>query len=181
MQAVLEAEMTEALSAEKSARVDGRQGYRSGYYSRSLVTRVGTLELRVPRDRSGLFSTALFERYQRSTEKALVSALAEMYVQGVSTRKVKEVTETLCGHSFSASSVSEMNRTLDTALTAFATRGLGGGRMAALLRAFSAQCAGSPAAAGQRRLPARAALDLRPARTGRGAARPGGVAEQVEQ
>ena len=51
VQAVLEAEMTEALSAEKSARVDGRQGYRSGYYSRSLVTRVGTLELRVPRDR----------------------------------------------------------------------------------------------------------------------------------
>jgi hypothetical protein len=101
VQAVLEAEMTEALSAEKSARVDGRQGYRSGYYSRSLVTRVGTLELRVPRDRSGLFSTALFERYQRS-EKALVSALAEMYVQGVSTRKIKEVTETLCGHSFSA-------------------------------------------------------------------------------
>ena len=99
VQAVLEAEMTEALSAEKSARVDGRQGYRSGYYSRSLVTRVGTLDLRVPRDRSGLFSTALFERYQRS-EKALVSALAEMYVQGVSTRKVKEVTETLCGHSF---------------------------------------------------------------------------------
>ena len=123
VQAVLEAEMTEALSAEKSARVDGRQGYRSGYYSRSLVTRVGTLELRVPRDRSGLFSTALFERYQRS-EKALVSALAEMYVQGVSTRKVKEVTETLCGHSFSATSVSEMNRTLDTALTAFATRRL---------------------------------------------------------
>src|ERR1700761_8427158 len=121
VQAVLEAEMTETLSAEKSARVEGRQGYRSGYYSRSLTTRVGTLELRVPRDRAGLFSTALFERYQRS-EKALVSALAEMYVQGVSTRKVKEVTETLCGHGFSATLVSEMNRTLATALTAFATR-----------------------------------------------------------
>jgi putative transposase len=79
------------------------------------------LELRVPRDRSGLFSTALFERYQRS-KNALVDALAEMYVQGVSTRKVKEVTETLCGHGFSATLVSEMNRTLDTALTAFATR-----------------------------------------------------------
>ena len=122
VQAVLEAEMTEALSAEKSARIEGRQGYRSGYYS--LTTRVGTLELRVPRDRSGLFSTALFERYQRS-EKALVSALAEMYVQGVSTRKVKEVTETLCGHSFSASTVSEMNRTLDAALRAFAAAAAG--------------------------------------------------------
>lgn len=115
--------MTEALAAERSERVDGRLGYRSGSYSRSLITRLGTIELRVPRDRAGLFSTELFERYQRS-ERALVSALAEMYVQGVSTRKVKAVTETLCGHSFSASSVSEMNRTLDVALTAFATRRL---------------------------------------------------------
>ncbi len=123
IQAALEAEMTEALAAERSERVDGRLGYRSGSYSRSLITRVGTIELRVPRDRSGLFSTELFERYQRS-ERALVSALAEMYVQGVSTRKVKAVTETLCGHSFSASSVSEMNRKLDAALTAFATRRL---------------------------------------------------------
>ncbi len=123
IQAALEAEMTQALAAERSERVDGRLGYRSGWYSRSLITRVGSIELRVPRDRSGLFSTELFERYQRS-ERALVSALAEMYVQGVSTRKVKAVTETLCGHSFSASSVSEMNKTLDAALTAFATRRL---------------------------------------------------------
>ncbi|WP_428490753.1 IS256 family transposase [Rhodopila sp.] len=123
IQAALGAEMTEALAAERSERVDGRLGYRSGSYSRSLITRVGSIELRVPRDRSGLFSTELFERYQRS-ERALVSALAEMYVQGVSTRKVKAVTETLCGHSFSASSVSEMNKTLDAALTAFAARQL---------------------------------------------------------
>jgi Transposase, Mutator family len=68
------------------------------------VTRVGTLELRVPQDRAGRFSTELFERYQRS-EKALVAALAEMYVQGVSTRKVKAVTEELCGHAFSASTL----------------------------------------------------------------------------
>jgi len=123
IQSALEAEMTEALAAERSERVGSRLGYRSGFYSRSLITRVGTIELRVPRDRSGLFSTELFERYQRS-ERALVSALAEMYVQGVSTRKVKAVTEQLCGHSFSASSVSEMNKTLDAALTAFATRRL---------------------------------------------------------
>ena len=64
----------------------GRQGYRSGYYGRTLITRVGKLELRVPQDRAGRFSTELFERYQRS-ERALVAALAEMYVQGVSTRK----------------------------------------------------------------------------------------------
>ncbi|BCH19127.1 hypothetical protein MesoLjLa_59780 [Mesorhizobium sp. L-2-11] len=63
------------------------------------MTRVGVLELRVPQDRAGRFSTELFEHYQRS-EKALVSALVEMYVQGVSTRKVKANTEELCGHAF---------------------------------------------------------------------------------
>ena len=72
-------------------------GYGAGYYPRGLVTRVGKLELRVPRDREGRFSTELFERYQRS-EQVPVSALAEMYIQGVSTRKVTAITEELCGH-----------------------------------------------------------------------------------
>ena len=67
--------------AEKGERVEGRLSYRSGYYSRSLVTRVGKLELRVPQDRHGRFSTEIFERYQRS-EKALVAALTQMYIQG---------------------------------------------------------------------------------------------------
>ena len=77
----------------------------------------------MPRDRDGRFSTELFERYQRS-EKALVSALAEMYVQGVSTRKVKAVTEELCGHAFSASTISQINKGLDGALSRFANRPL---------------------------------------------------------
>ena len=81
LQEVLEAEMTDALGAEKGARTEGRRGYRSGYYSRTLVTGVGKLELRVPQDRDGRFSTELFARCQRS-EQALVSTLAEMYVQG---------------------------------------------------------------------------------------------------
>src|ERR1700746_782627 len=102
VQEILEAEMTETLGAEKGERSEGRLGYRSGYYPRSLITRVGKIELKVPQDRQGRFSTELFERYQRS-EKALVAALAEMYVQGVSTRKVKQVTEELVGHAFSAS------------------------------------------------------------------------------
>jgi putative transposase len=84
---------------------------------------VGKLELRVPQDREGRFSTQLFERYQRS-EKALVSALAEMYVQGVSTRKVKAITEELCGHTFSASAISEINKKLDEDLSQFASRRL---------------------------------------------------------
>lgn len=120
---VLEAEMDEALGAGKSERVEGRLGYRSGYRSRTLITRVGKLELRVPQDREGRFSTQLFERYQRS-EKALVSALAEMYVQGVSTRKVKAITEELCGHTFSASAISEINKKLDEDLSQFASRRL---------------------------------------------------------
>ena len=123
VQAALEAEMAEAIGAEKGERTATRLAYRSGYYSRSLVTRVGALELRVPQDRAGRFSTELFERYQRS-EKALVGTLAEMYVQGVSTRKVKAVTEALCGHSFSASSISQINKTLDEGLRAFAERRL---------------------------------------------------------
>jgi putative transposase len=104
VQEVLEAEMDEALGAGKGERTGERRGYRSGYYGRKLTTRVGPLELRVPQDRGGLFRTEVFARYQRS-EKALLLALAEMYVQGVSTRKVRAVTEELCGHGFSASAV----------------------------------------------------------------------------
>ena len=104
LQETLEAEMNEALQAYKGERTNNRLGYRSGYYQRSLITRVGKLELRVPQDRLGRFSTEVFERYQRS-EKALVSALAEMYIQGVSTRKVKMITEELCGYEFSASTI----------------------------------------------------------------------------
>jgi len=123
LQEVLEAEMTEALGAGKGERVEGRLGYRSGYYGRSLVTRIGKIELRVPQDRQGRFSTELFERYQRS-EKALMAALAEMYVQGVSTRKVKAITEELIGHSFSASSISAVVKKLDGELARFAQRRL---------------------------------------------------------
>jgi putative transposase len=123
LQEVLEAEMDEALGASKSERTPERLGYRSGYYSRTLITRVGKLELRVPQDRQGRFSTELFERYQRS-EQALVATLAEMYVQGVSTRKVKTITEELCGHSFSASAISAINKRLDESLAAFARRPL---------------------------------------------------------
>src|SRR5438034_4702609 len=81
VQAALEAEMTEAIGAAKGERIETRLSYRSGYYSRSLITRVGTLELRVPQDRMGRFSTELFERYQRS-EKALVGTFAESTCRG---------------------------------------------------------------------------------------------------
>ena len=121
LQEVLEAEMETALQASKSERAGGRLGYRSGHYPRTLVTRVGKLELKVPQDRQGRFSTELFERYQRS-EKALVAALMQMYVQGVSTRRVKTITEELCGHEFSASAISELNVKMDEELKRFMHR-----------------------------------------------------------
>jgi transposase-like protein len=125
VQEFLEAEMNEALGAAKGERSEGRLGYRSGHYPRKLITRAGTLELRVPQDRQGRFSTEIFSRYQRS-EKALVAALIEMYVQGVSTRKIKAVSEELCGHEFSASTISELNATLDEELEKFARQRLEG-------------------------------------------------------
>jgi putative transposase len=88
-----------------------------------LVTRVGHIELRVPQDRQGRFRTEVFERYQRS-EKALVAAMLEMYVQGVSTRKVKTITEELCGHEFSSSTISRIVQKLDEELERFAHRRL---------------------------------------------------------
>jgi len=121
VQEALEAEMDQFLGTARYERTSTRTGYRSGHYSRTLVTRVGALELRVPQDRDGGFSTEIFQRYQRS-EKALVSAMAEMYLQGVSTRKVRTVTEELYGHWFSASTISRINKRLDAELAALASR-----------------------------------------------------------
>jgi transposase-like protein len=123
VQSILEVEMEECLQAGKHERSDQRLGYRSGYYRRRLITRVGTLWLRVPQDRAGHFNTQVFEQYQRS-EKALVASLAQMYVQGVSTRKVAAITEELCGHEFSASSISTITQKLDEQLEQFSRRRL---------------------------------------------------------
>lgn len=66
MNEILQAEMTEHLSAEPGEQTDDRRGYRNGSYERNLTTRIGSLKLEVPRDRDGTFQTNLFERYQRS-------------------------------------------------------------------------------------------------------------------
>lgn len=107
--------MNECLGAAKGERSESRTGYRSGHYRRGLVRRVGQFVLRVPQDRQGRFRTELFERYKRS-EKALVTALAEMYGQGVSTRKVKAITEELCGYEFSSATISRATEALDREL-----------------------------------------------------------------
>jgi transposase-like protein len=123
LQAILEAEMEAHLGAERYERSERRTGYRNGSKPRTLHTRVGTLELRVPQDRDGTFSTELFARYQRS-EQALVATLMEMYVQGVSTRKVATITERLCGTGFSKSAVSALAGRLDAELAAWRERPL---------------------------------------------------------
>ena len=105
---VLEAQMTEHLGADRHERTEERAGYRNGVRERALTTRVGTLILRVPQTRDGSFSTGLFKRYQRS-EQALVLSMMEMVVQGVSTRKVANITEELCGTRFSKSTVSQLS------------------------------------------------------------------------
>jgi len=123
VQQVLEAEMTSFLGAEAYQRNGERRGWRNGYKPRVLKTRVGELELMVPKDRDGQFQTELFERYQRS-EKALVLALQEMYVEGVSTRKVTEITEALCGLEISKSQVSALAGRLDAEIDEWRRRPL---------------------------------------------------------
>jgi len=123
LQTLLEAEMDAHLGASRYERTTERRGYRNGSKPRTLQTRVGTLELLVPQDRDGSFSTDLFGRYRRS-EQALVLTLMEMYLQGVSTRKVAAITEQLCGTRFSKSQVSTLTSQLDARLQAWRERPL---------------------------------------------------------
>ncbi|AER65755.1 transposase mutator type (plasmid) [Thermovirga lienii DSM 17291] len=109
---ILDAQATEQLRAKPYERTEERQGYRNGYRDKLLKSRVGELTLMVPRLRSGHFSTELFERYQRS-EQALLLAMVEMVVNGVSTRKVRAVVDELCGTEFSKSTVSSLCKRLD--------------------------------------------------------------------
>ena len=124
---VLEAQVSEQLRADPYERSDERQGYRNGYKPRKLTTRVGRLVLRVPQVRDGAFSTELFARYQRS-EQALILALRELVVNGVSTRKVARITEDLCGTSFAKSTVSDLCKRLDPLVQAWNERDLSGQR-----------------------------------------------------
>ena len=121
---LLEREMENHLQAKKYERSDDRSGHRNGYRERKLHTRVGTLKLRVPRDRDGNFSTEVFNTLQRS-EKALVLTLQQMYLDGVSTRKAKNITEKLCGTTFSKDQVSRLVGKLDEQLEDWRERSLG--------------------------------------------------------
>ena len=123
LQRILNEEFTQFIGAEKYERNETRQGYRNGSYDRSLKTRVGPIELSICRDREGQFSSELFRRYQRN-EQALVSTMVEMYIKGVSTRKVGKVVEELCGSNVSRSMVSNLCKGLDETLNAWRNRRL---------------------------------------------------------
>jgi transposase-like protein len=125
MQAAIQAEFDRFMGAGPWERTGERRGWRNGSKGRRLHTRVGTIELRIPKDREGRFQPSLFERYQRS-EKAFVLAPVEMYIQGVSTRKVQKVVEQLCGVLVSASQVSALVKGLDGELETWRRRSLGG-------------------------------------------------------
>lgn len=124
VQALMEAERDTYVGAAPFERGEERQAQRNGYKPRTLVTRVGKLDLRVPQTRDGFFPSVL-ERYQRS-EAALITALAECYVQGVSTRKVATICEELFGDRLSHETVSRYAQELDAELAPWRERALEG-------------------------------------------------------
>jgi transposase-like protein len=123
LQSILQDEFNRFIKAGPYERNEDRKSYRNGSYTRSIKTRVGRIELEICRDRDGMFQTELFRRYQRS-EQALVLSMTEMYLNGVSTRKVSKIVEELCGHSISRSHVSTLAADLDKKLTVWRNRKL---------------------------------------------------------
>ena len=120
---IMLAESAEQLGADRHERSAERQDYRNGTRTRKLTTRIGTIELEVPRHRNEPFHTMIFDNYQRS-EAALIAAMVKMVINGVSTRKVSAVVEELCGKSFSKSTVSQLCKKLDAEIEAFRNRPL---------------------------------------------------------
>lgn len=116
----MKAESTEQLKAEPYERTEERADSRNGFRDRKLNTRIGTITLKVPRHRNGSFETLIFDEYTRS-EAALIASMMEMVVNGVSTAKVGKVVETLCGTSFSKSTVSNICKELDKNVNEFLT------------------------------------------------------------
>lgn len=125
LNSILKAESSAQLKAEPYERSEERTDSRNGTRERALMTRIGKITLEIPRHRNVPFKSLIFDNYSRS-ESALISVMAEMVVQGVSTRKVSTVMEALCGTSYSKSTVSEVCKELDKEVKAFRERKLTG-------------------------------------------------------
>lgn len=121
--AYMEVERDRFIKAANYERTDHRMDQRNGYYERDFMLSAGKVKLRVPRTRSGEFRTEVFERYQRQ-DKAFVLSMAEMVVNGVSTRKVTKIVEKLCGEQVSKSFVSDVMKELDPEIEEFKQRSL---------------------------------------------------------
>jgi len=120
----MQAERSKYLQAEEYERTEDRKGHANGYKPKTVRTRLGEITFAIPQVREGGFYPSALEKGLRS-ERALVTTLAEMYVQGVSTRKVKAITEELCGLEISASQVSRATAQLDGVLQEWRERPLG--------------------------------------------------------
>ncbi|NMC60800.1 MAG: IS256 family transposase, partial [Candidatus Methanofastidiosa archaeon] len=119
----MQVERTKYLQAEEYERTEERIGHANGYKPKTVHTRVGDITFAVPQVREGGFYPSALEKGMRS-ERALMCALAEMYIQGVSTRKVKAITEELCGVDISAEQVSRATAQLDGTLQEWRERPL---------------------------------------------------------
>lgn len=120
----MRAEREKYLAADNYERTDERKGYANGYKPKTVNTRVGEITFAIPQVREGGFYPSALEKGMRS-ERALMMTLAEMYVQGVSTRKVKAITEQMCGVEVSAMQVSRATKQLDEVLQEWRERPLG--------------------------------------------------------
>ena len=125
LNSILQAESAEQLKAAPYERTESRTDSRNGSRERTLNTRIGQIVLQVPRHREVPFKTLVFENYSRS-EGALITTMAEMVVNGTSSRKVGKVMETLCGKAFSKSTVSDACKELDRQVEAFRNRPING-------------------------------------------------------
>ena len=106
---LLEKEAESLTQAARYERNEARQGYRSGHYDRNLTTTSGDVTLHVPRLKGVSFETAIIERYRRR-ESSVEEALIEMYLAGVSVRRVEDITEALWGSKISPATISELNK-----------------------------------------------------------------------
>jgi putative transposase len=118
---VMQFEAMEQIDAEPYQRVGSRKAYRNGYKERSLKTRVGELTLKKPQFREIPFQTKVFDKYSR-VERALINAIIESYLQGVSTRRVQDIVSRLGIEELSASSVSRIAKELDEKVEEFLKR-----------------------------------------------------------
>ena len=124
---LLEAEAEKLTQAGRYERNEQRQGYRSGHYNRSLMTTAGEVTLQVPRLKGVTFETAIIERYRRR-ESSVEEALMEMYLAGVSVRRVEDITEALWGCKVSSSTISELNKKAYEHIEQWRNRPLEGGK-----------------------------------------------------